>query len=207
MLNYLETRDLNGARIEARRLGVLQRYFRDELKEKDNAVLGLGSFLAGIGLERYEEAQRILKAGLLANPQDTILLNNLTYYQALGGKIPEAAETFAKIQKTNCPGQVEVVLLATQGLLRYRQGFPEEGRALYLQAIEKANGESLFIHRIIAALNFAREELLSNSPEALTVKEKAVKEARNFFHPSITALIERLENTGVSKGRQAREMS
>ena len=41
MLNYLETRDLNGARVEARRLSVMHKYFRDQLKEEDNAVLGL----------------------------------------------------------------------------------------------------------------------------------------------------------------------
>jgi hypothetical protein len=48
MLNYLELRDLNGARVEARRLAVMQRYVADELHERDNAVLGLGGLLAGV---------------------------------------------------------------------------------------------------------------------------------------------------------------
>ena len=47
MINYLETGDLNGAKVEARRLSVMQKYVRDELNEKDNAVLGLGGFSPG----------------------------------------------------------------------------------------------------------------------------------------------------------------
>jgi hypothetical protein len=61
MINYLEQRDLNGARVEARRLAVMQKYISDDLKEKDNAVLGLGGFLAGFTFEKsdnYDEALR-----------------------------------------------------------------------------------------------------------------------------------------------------
>lgn len=61
MLNYLELKDLNGARVEARRLAVMQRYIADDLKENDNAVLGLGGFLAGYTFEKsesYDEALR-----------------------------------------------------------------------------------------------------------------------------------------------------
>jgi uncharacterized protein len=61
MLNYLETRDLNGARIEARRLSVMHKYFRDQLKEEDNAVLGLGSSLAGFTYEKSGEADEALR--------------------------------------------------------------------------------------------------------------------------------------------------
>jgi tetratricopeptide (TPR) repeat protein len=61
MINYLETRDLNGAKIEARRLSVIQRYFKDKLKEKDNAVLGLGSFLAGLAFEKSGETDEALR--------------------------------------------------------------------------------------------------------------------------------------------------
>jgi tetratricopeptide (TPR) repeat protein len=61
MLNYLETRDLNGARVEARRLSVMQKYYKDQLAHADNPVLGLGSVLAGFAFEKsgeYDEALR-----------------------------------------------------------------------------------------------------------------------------------------------------
>ena len=61
MLNYLETRDLNSARIEARRLSVMQKYYRDTLDKKDNPVLGLGSLLAGFTYEKSGEVDEALR--------------------------------------------------------------------------------------------------------------------------------------------------
>lgn len=75
MLNYLEQRDLNGARVEARRLSVMHKYYRDTLEQPDNAVLGLGSMLAGFTFEKsgeidaalryYDEALALTEAGAL----------------------------------------------------------------------------------------------------------------------------------------------
>jgi hypothetical protein len=69
MLNYLVRGDLNGARIEARRLSVMQNYFADH-PDEGSALMGPGSYLAGFGFEKsgkpdeallhYDEA---LKAG------------------------------------------------------------------------------------------------------------------------------------------------
>jgi uncharacterized protein len=61
MINYLEQRDLNGARIEARRMSVLQKYFNDDLHEGDNAVLGLGGFLAGFAFEKSDQPDEALR--------------------------------------------------------------------------------------------------------------------------------------------------
>jgi hypothetical protein len=61
MLNYLELRDLNGARVEARRLAVMQKYVADELHENDNPVLGLGAFLAGLTFERSDAPDEALR--------------------------------------------------------------------------------------------------------------------------------------------------
>jgi hypothetical protein len=61
MLNYLEQRDLNGARVEARRLSVIQKYYRDSLKQPNNPVLGLGSMLAGFTFEKSGETDEALR--------------------------------------------------------------------------------------------------------------------------------------------------
>ena len=61
MLNYLETKDLNGARIEARRLSVMQKYYRETLERGDNPVLGLGSLLAGFTYEKSGEVDEALR--------------------------------------------------------------------------------------------------------------------------------------------------
>jgi len=61
MINYLEQRDLNGARVEARRLSVMQKYYRDALKQPNNPVLGLGSLLAGFTFEKSGETDEALR--------------------------------------------------------------------------------------------------------------------------------------------------
>lgn len=61
MLNYLEQKDLNGALVEARRLAVMQKYYRDSLNQKNNPVLGLGSLLAGFAYEKTGETEEALR--------------------------------------------------------------------------------------------------------------------------------------------------
>jgi tetratricopeptide (TPR) repeat protein len=61
MINYLELRDLNGARVEARRLAVMQRYVNEELNERHSAVLGLGGLLAGLTFEKSDEIDEALR--------------------------------------------------------------------------------------------------------------------------------------------------
>jgi uncharacterized protein len=52
-MNYLAVRDLSGAKVEARRLAVMQRYLKEQ---KDSTpLLGLGSYLAGFAFEKAGE--------------------------------------------------------------------------------------------------------------------------------------------------------
>jgi hypothetical protein len=61
MVNYLEAGDLDGARIEARRLAVIQKYYADTLNAPDNPVLGLGGFLAGLAFEKSGDIDEALR--------------------------------------------------------------------------------------------------------------------------------------------------
>ncbi|HXK19627.1 MAG TPA: hypothetical protein VNG33_17575, partial [Polyangiaceae bacterium] len=59
MVNYLAQGDLQGARIEARRLSVMQKFFKDH--DPENALTAPGSYLAGFTFEKsgqYDEALR-----------------------------------------------------------------------------------------------------------------------------------------------------
>jgi len=61
MINYLELHDLNGARVEARRLAVMEKYIADDLHEQDSAALGLGAFLAGLTFEKSDQPDEALR--------------------------------------------------------------------------------------------------------------------------------------------------
>ncbi len=61
MVNYLEKGDLNGARVEARRLAVMQKYIADDVHEGDSSALGLGAFLAGFTFEKSGQVDEALR--------------------------------------------------------------------------------------------------------------------------------------------------
>jgi tetratricopeptide (TPR) repeat protein len=82
MMNYLARSDLNGARVEARRLAVMQKYTRDK-GDKARALLGPGSYLAGFVFEKsgkpddalryYDEALEYGQYRSLAEPVRRLL--------------------------------------------------------------------------------------------------------------------------------------
>ncbi len=61
MIDYLEQGDLSGAKIEARRLAVMQKYYADALNQRDNPILGLGGFLAGVAFEKAGDVDEALR--------------------------------------------------------------------------------------------------------------------------------------------------
>lgn len=60
MVNYLARHDLNGARVEARRLAIMQKYVRDS-ESPASAMIAPGSYLAGFAFERSGEADQALR--------------------------------------------------------------------------------------------------------------------------------------------------
>ena len=60
MLNYLEAGDLNGARVEARRLAVMQAFIADH-EGKGASLTGPGSYLAGFIFEHSGQPQEALR--------------------------------------------------------------------------------------------------------------------------------------------------
>jgi len=81
MVNYLAQGDLQGARIEARRLSVMQKFFKDH--DPENALTAPGSYLAGFTFEKsgqydealryYDEALQYGQLGTLAEPVRRLL--------------------------------------------------------------------------------------------------------------------------------------
>jgi len=123
MLNYLETRDLNGARIEARRLSVIQKYYRDNLQNKENPVVGLGSMLAGFTFEKSGEIDEALRY----------------YDEALGftgfGTLSEAVRRIAPLGQYRSP-RIKALL---------HEGEKDDKAAPGLQGADDDTGEVLFV--------------------------------------------------------------
>ena len=61
MLNYLETRDVSGARVEARRFEVMRKYLKDQTGVVSSGSLSLGSAIAGFTCELSGETDEALR--------------------------------------------------------------------------------------------------------------------------------------------------
>lgn len=116
----------------------------------------VSSFVATDFLMDYQKAEMTLRCGLNSNPTDYRLLNNYVYVLALSGQLDKANDAFLRAEKYSPDNYIP--LIATAGLLNYRQGREEVGKALYLKAIDtaKQNNSIDLVYR--ATLCLAREE-------------------------------------------------
>lgn len=114
----------------------------------------------------YPTAIAVLKHGLIANPADAALLNNLAYAYALNGQTDEASkklEDANQLPPSLRPANIQVCLKATAGLVEYRKKNPEEGKRLYTEAMQQAFDE--LVDQELgrkAVLNYVREEIRAN---------------------------------------------
>lgn len=130
-------------------------------------------FASGIAttiLKDQAKAVTFLKAGLINHPQDALLLNNIAYSLALDNKTEEAKIYLNKISKSSDLNEItDICSIATRGLCLFREGKVEEGRVLYLEAIQKAKDKQMKKLAYIAILNYAREELIFSNEHNETV--------------------------------------
>ena len=97
-----------------------------------------GSYVAAVALEDYKTCQRFTERGLIVNPADFTLLNNLAFARINLDDIEGAKEALSKIDRSQLSNGHQVVLQATQGLLAFRTGDVAVGRQLYLNARSEA---------------------------------------------------------------------
>lgn len=97
-----------------------------------------GSYVAGTALEDYEESKKFAEQGLIANPSDFTLLNNLAFALMKLGDIQNGKKELSKATRLQNSDQDRVVLQATQGFLAFQTGDVAVGRQLYSDARLKA---------------------------------------------------------------------
>ncbi|MEJ0029087.1 MAG: hypothetical protein WDO15_01380 [Bacteroidota bacterium] len=135
-----------------------------------------GSYLATMRLRDDEKAIALCKAGLHANPNDSSILNNLIYSLIVTNRINEAIPYIKLLPSTLKTEQLDndskITLLATAGLIAFRSGNIDEGKAFYnrsLASAEKIKNEHL---KNLALLNYYRELMLSKCQDANDIKGK-----------------------------------
>jgi tetratricopeptide (TPR) repeat protein len=168
-------------------LSASRRWLDDQPFSSRPAVLG--SYVAGVWAQDLDESVRLARAGLRANRGDPFLANNLAFALASLGKLDEAAKT---LQQMKGASEIEVMRLSTTGMIEYRRGRISAGRALYLQAIEKAAVAGFERIRARASVFMALEERRANTPESRKARELAERLSRNVHDPDLQLLVRRL---------------
>ncbi|MET3879724.1 hypothetical protein [Chitinophaga sp. OAE865] len=126
----------------------------------------LGAYIAGSLLDDIETAITLLQAGIKANPNDPVILNNLIYYHIISNDTKSAElylNNLKSINVQNLSDENKVMLLATFGLVAFRTSQNKKGEELYERAISSAEPLKTKYMKISATLNYARELIISNS--------------------------------------------
>lgn len=144
-------------------------WFTDQPFSKRSVVFG--SNLASTILKDQNSSIALLHAGLVSHPNDPTLLNNLAYAYALDNRTHEAAEQLRKLPSKGLDKTTEICAKATEGLVAFRQGHLDKGRALYMEAIKNSYESQNKNLNWIAILNYAREEILQETDYVDSIKE------------------------------------
>ncbi len=137
-----------------------------------------GSYYASID-GGYDAGAEIARAGLRANPDDFLLLNNLSFCLASSDQALEAEEVYSRVRPAALPDGQLPTYLATRGLIAFRLGEVEKGRSLYVESTACGGKE---VNRVIAMIMLAREELRIRSPRAAEAEERARRASKAAAH-------------------------
>lgn len=138
----------------------------------------LGSYVAAEALEDFRLSEKLARLGLNANPNDQMLLNNVAFALAKQDLISDARRVFTNISRPGSSPAIESTLLATEGLIRFREGDRVVGRVLYLQSMNHAKANQLQNLRAFAAINLAREETLARTDQVDAAIASAAEESK-----------------------------
>ena len=116
-----------------------------------------GSCVAPAALGDIEAGERFAQAGLITDPNDFTLLNNLTVCLAHQGHTDRARAIFQRIDREEAEKNL-ATYTATEGLIFYRSDQPLLGRNRYHAAIEAAKQHDNNMGIVWALMHFAQEE-------------------------------------------------
>ena len=144
-----------------------------------------GSWTASVVSTDFSAALQFAEFGLSTKPNDSLLLNNKTVALALLDRHEEAAITLRKIDPVGAAEKSEATYWATCGLVSYRLGCPEKGRAFYQRARAVARKSGNAREEAWAILFEAREERRFDRERALKLLTEAPVVIRRMWHRDV----------------------
>lgn len=138
----------------------------------------LGSYIASALVQDYQKSIEFCELGLVANPEDFTLLNNLAFSRAAIGDLLSAAKCLDKALLCTKTKGDEVTALATKGMIAFRQGRNDDGAELYERAIDLARESKLYFLAQLALVNYFCEIAVAGN----FLSSQEVQEILNFMN-------------------------
>lgn len=150
----------------------------------------MGSAIA-CHLDQPDEGVEFAKRGLIANPQVFSLRNNLVYAYLRAGRIQVASVEFKRLPSPSEESS-DIFRMATEGLLLFKMGRPDDGRELYNQAIKASVRLKETKSGLLATLHLAIAECEAGTPRATETAVAALALSKTSDEPNITMTRKRL---------------
>ncbi len=150
------------------------------------------SYVASVGAQDWKAAEHAARIGLVANPDNHMLRNNLAFALANQGRAEEAAQQLQHVPPHMRQPHERAVLNATRGLVMFRRGQIPEGRNAYEQAVAALAALQQLDLAALANVFWAREEVLAGTEEAERVIEAAAGRVKTTHAPEARLWGERL---------------
>ena len=122
----------------------------------------LGSFLASVALENFNESEKIAKLGLLSSPNDYLLKNNFAFSLINNNKLADAKKIIEQLDFAQTDEYFKCVFNATKGALEFKSNNKENGRVLYEEAIRGFAERKDARSEAIALYFWIKEELIQH---------------------------------------------
>lgn len=163
-----------------------------------------GSYVASIGMRDYGAAIDIARAGIMANPHDVTLRNNLAFSLAASGDVDAAAAELDAVRHLVRDPRDRVLLAATGGMVAYRSGDVASGRTLYRKALDMARATRETARLVpLAAIHFATEEVRAGGTESETLLAEARDQAKGVAAADASELVRQMEELAAEHLRHA----
>jgi Tfp pilus assembly protein PilF len=159
----------------------------------DQGAAQFTSYTASVGAQDWRLAERAARTGLVANPDNYMLRNNLAFALANQGQIDDAANELRQVHTAALDARELAVFEATQGLVRFRQGQVLDGRRSYQESIAALVREKEPDLAALATAFWAREEIMARTESADYAAAAAAEMAKATRAPEAALWVERLE--------------
>lgn len=170
----------------------------------------LGSYIASALLQDYHKSVEFCELGLVANPEDFTLLNNLAFSCGALGDLQSATKYLDKALLCVKTKADEVTALATKGMIAFREGRTESGTELYNRAVELARENKLYGLAQLAVVHYFCEVAgignFLSAQEAQAISnlmnnKRIVEEARDVYDARLapTLLSQKVEESAQNR--------